>query len=278
MAEKKFILNADNFGISNDLNRGILYAHNWGFLKSASLCANGEAFDNAIHEVLPECHNLGIGIQLNISKGKSLSSCNLLTNSDGEFNNSFFSLIRKSKNKAFLKQVENEFRAQIEKVAKYTKIEHISSYEHIHAIPEIFKVTVKLAKEYGVEHIRTHKEVFYIVPNIFKHINLRYPLNITKMMLLNYFTSINIKNLDGLKTNDYIIGISYANMMDTQTIENGLEKIEFENAIVEAIIHPCVYTTGLKNNYHKEFEITQNKSTEQKVYELGYKITNYRLN
>ena len=66
--------------------------------------------------------------------------------------------------------------------------------------------------------------------------------------------------------------------MDTQTIENGLEKIEFENAIVEAIIHPCVYTTGLKNNYHKEFEITQNKSTEQKVYELGYKITNYRLN
>ena len=51
MAEKNFILNADDFGLSKDYNMAIPFAYGWGFLKSASLCANGEAFENAINEI-----------------------------------------------------------------------------------------------------------------------------------------------------------------------------------------------------------------------------------
>lgn len=276
MGEKKFILNADDFGISNDFNRAVLFAYSRGFLQSASLCANGEAFENAINEVLPECHNLGIGVHLNIKTGKALTHCNLLTNSKGEFNNSYFSLIIKSKNKTFLKQVENEFRAQIELVSKYTKIDHLDSHVHTHAIPEIFKITVKLAKEFGIKQIRTQNEQFYIVPKFTKHLNFKYPLNILKIILLKYFTSQNKKHLDGINTNDYLLGVGYTGMMDDLTIEHGLLEIEDENCTVEAIIHPCKYSSNVNNHRMREFLITQNKELENKIYGLGYIITNYR--
>ena len=96
MAVKKFILNADDFGMTKDYNRAVMYAYSRGFLKSASLCANGEAFDNAVNEVLPECPRLGVGVHLNIIEGKALTKCNLLTNDKNEFNNGYLALILKS--------------------------------------------------------------------------------------------------------------------------------------------------------------------------------------
>ena len=99
MTDRKFILNADDFGMSNDFNRAVLYACERGLLKSASLCANGPAFDNAVNEILPECQSLGVGVHLNIIEGKALTHCHLLTDDNGNFNKGYLSLILKSKNK-----------------------------------------------------------------------------------------------------------------------------------------------------------------------------------
>lgn len=60
MINKKFILNADDFGLTQNHNQAILEGCINGFLTSASLCANGEAFDSAVHDILPDCPNLGI--------------------------------------------------------------------------------------------------------------------------------------------------------------------------------------------------------------------------
>ena len=61
-------------------------------------------------------------------------------------------------------------------------------------------------------------------------------------------TKTNKQNLDGINTNDYIIGIGYTGMMDVSTIECGLKTIEMNDVTVEAIIHPCQYTSNIKNN------------------------------
>ena len=164
MFDKKFILNADDFGMSKDFNRAVLYGYNNGFLKSTSICANGEAFENAINEVLPECPDLGLGVHLNIIEGKSLTNCDMLTDRNGQFNNGYISLILKSNNKEFLKQTEKEFRAQIEKVLKFAKPDHIDSHVHTHAIPNLFKIAVRLEKEYEIPFIRTqHEEMYFIL-------------------------------------------------------------------------------------------------------------------
>ena len=253
MVSKKFILNADDFGMSKAYNRAVLDGYHRGFLTSASLCANGKAFNAAVNEIIPECPNLGIGVHLNIIEGRSLTKAPMLTNKKGKFNKGFGQLMLMSTNPEFLKQVEFEFRTQIETVMNYTQVDHIDSHVHTHAIPNIFKIAAKLAKEYNIPYIRTQHEEMYFVPSLKKHCNLKYPPNILKILLLNYFTSKNRPIIT----------------------EYGLKAIE-EDCIAEALIHPCHYAISNKNQHYTEFLITQNKELKDKISRLGFELTNYK--
>lgn len=271
MSNKKFILNADDFGMSKAFNRAVLDGYHNGFLTSASICPNGKTFDTAVNEVIPECPNLGIGVHLNIIEGKSLLD-------SATFNNGYFKLIHLANDPLFLQKVEKEFRLQIEKVLQHTKADHLDSHVHVHAIPKIFELTCKLAKEYGIKQVRTQFEKFYMIPDVKKHLNVKYPPNIAKIILLNAFTMQNrelIKQYD-LTTNDYILGVGYTGMMDDKTILKGLSAIN-ENAVVEALIHPCHFSKNLPKNHHQiEFMITQNMDLKDKIQRLGFEITNYK--
>ena len=276
MKQKKFILNADDFGMSEEHNRAVLDGYLKGFLTSTSICANGKAFDTAVNEILPECPDLGIGVHLNIIEGRSLTKAPLLTDKKGIFNNGYVQMILKSFNREFLEQAEYEFRTQIEKVMSYTKVDHIDSHVHVHGIPNLFKITAKLAKEYGIPYIRTQHEQIYFVSSIKKHISFKYPINIIKIMLLNFFTGINRATADnfGLKTNDFIVGVGYTGMMDDETVRCGAEAVDESDCIVETLIHPCNYKYPQNNQHYKEFLITQNKELEDKIIRMGYEITN----
>lgn len=271
MSNKKFILNADDFGMTTEFNRAVLEGHQNGFLKSTSVCANGTAFKSAMEEIIPECPNLGIGVHLNIIEGKALVG-------GDTFNDGYLKLMALSSNASFLEKIEKEFRAQIELIMNYVKPTHIDSHVHVHAIPNIFKLTAKLAKEYGIPQIRTQHEEFYLVPSIKKHVSLKYPPNILKILLLNSFTSQN-KNVVkeyGLNTNDFLLGVGYTGMMDSQTVFKGLEKLEMDNVVAEALIHPCKYNEQVKNHHSVEFGITQDRDLEDKIKRLGFDIVNYK--
>lgn len=277
MISKKFILNADDFGLTQAHNQAVLEGYNNGFLTSASLCANGEGFESAVHDILPDCPNLGLAAHLNIMEGKALTDCPLLTDNDGNFNVGYGYLILNQKKWELLEQIEQEFRAQIEKIIQVANIDHLDSHVHTHAIPEIFKITCKLAKEYNIKYIRTQYEELYFIPKVLKHLNLKYPLNLVKIALLQQFTLKNRNTLNeyGLKTNDFIIGVGYTGMMDADAIEYGLQAIE-EECIVEALIHPCKYNNATRDSHTKEFSITQNKTLQDTINRLGFEITNYK--
>ena len=49
----------------------------------------------------------------------------------------------------FLEQVEFEFRTQIETVMNYTKVDHIDSHVHTHAIPNGWATTIILLCVFG---------------------------------------------------------------------------------------------------------------------------------
>ncbi len=281
--KKKFILNADDFGMSEYYNNAVLDGKNNGLLTSASLCANGDCFEQAINEIIPQCPDLSVGIHLNIIEGKSLTECPMLTDKDRNFNNGYISLILKSFNKEFMKQVEIEFRAQIEKIMNRTNVDHIDSHVHTHAIPNIFRLTAKLADEYGIPYIRTQYEKPYITPSIKKHFNTKYPPNILKIILLNTFTILNrsvVKKYD-LKTNDYLIGVGYTGMMDSKTIKYGLKSLRKE-CVAEALIHPCKYDntdtltfTPTPDSHHFEYLITQDDELRNNIAELGFNLVNH---
>lgn len=285
MSAKKFVLNADDFGMSEAHNRAVAEGYLFDILKSASLTPNGEAFDEAVNKIIPACPNLGIGVHLNIIEGNSLSrELAELTDSNGKFNNSYVQMLIKSynpKNKVFLEQVESEFRAQIERVkSKGIEISHLDSHVHTHSIPPIFDIVCKLAKEYGISQVRTQFEHPYIIPDVFVHLNKKYFVNLIKIALLDFFTIINraaIKKY-GLNTNDYIIGVGYTGMMSSLTVAYGLITLKNkQNITAEALIHPCRYEDGTIDGHFTEFQITKNPKLKEKIAKLGFEIGNYKL-
>ena len=277
MINKKFILNADDFGLTKENNQAVLEGYNNGFLTSASICANGEAYDNAVHDIIPDCPNLGLAVHLNIMEGKALTDCGLLTDKNGYFNKGYGYLITNKNNKDLLKQIDTEFRAQTDKVLSDVKIDHIDSHVHTHAIPTIFELTCAMAKEYGIKYIRTQYEEPYVIPKIKKHLTIKYPINLIKIGLLQYYTKINRTTIDkyALKTNDFIIGVGYTGMMDSDAIEYGLKELN-EECIAEALIHPKKYSNSTKDSHTKEFSITQNMTLKDTITRLGFDIVNYK--
>src|SRR5215813_14504652 len=84
---KQLIVNADDFGMTEGVNRGIIDGHTRGVISSATLMANMPAFDAAVR--LAKDHPaLGVGLHFNITQGRPVadaSRVSSLINDRGEF-------------------------------------------------------------------------------------------------------------------------------------------------------------------------------------------------
>jgi len=270
--KRAFILNADDLGMSKTRNKAIFDACQKGFLRSSSICVNGDEFDDAVKNVIQKCPELGVGVHLNIIEGKALIPKSSLTDTFGNFRPGFIQLLLRSGNRKFLEDVKNEFRAQIEKGLKEVKFDHVDSHVHTHGIPEIFKITAALAKEYGIKGLRTQYEKPYVVPGSKKNFTPAFPVNRIKIHLLNTFTRRSRRFLGNFhKTNDFLIGVGYTGMMDSKTIEYGLEKLakRRESMIVEALFHPDA------ERQNGEYQIPFDLRLLEKIKALGFELTNY---
>lgn len=273
---KKLIINADDFGLSEKNNKAIKLGYEKGIITSTSLITNMPAFNNAI-EIINEIKDIDLGFHFNIMEGKSLTNSSFLCNSEGYFNCSYNKLIMNVQNKKVILQIEEEFRAQIEKILAIHSITHIDSHVHTHAIPQIFKLIIKLAQEYNIPFVRTQKEKPYIVWK--KNFNINFPINILKNILLNTYTSINLKELKNskIRTNDYFIGAIYTGNMTEETFIKGLKKIKKDNTITEIIFHPYFEEDkkNSKHNNYKEYLITQNPKFKKELETSGFVLTKY---
>ena len=279
MQMKKVIINADDFGLTKEINESVKLGFQSGLITSASIITNTEHFYHAADVILPQIENIDLGFHFNIVEGKSLTHPSLLCDDKGFFNNSYVDLLFKMNNKNVLLQIEQEFEAQIEKVLKYHEISHLDSHVHVHSIPSIFKLFIKMAKKYNIKYIRLQKEIPYCI--IRKSLNKKYMINIIKNILLNSFSFINskvLKNESDIKTNDYLIGVLYTGFMDENTIINGLKCIKKENSIVEIILHPslCIDEKNTHDLKYNEFLITQNMDFLLLLNSCGYRQSNYQ--
>ena len=281
MANKRFILTAEGLGWSKDINKAILEGYSGDILKSACIIATGKAFDDALATVVSTNPDLGVGLSLNLTRGQSLcEDLKTLTDSKDNFCNSFFKLLIKSynpKEKEFLEQVEREFRRQIEKTLSKTRITHLSSVDDVHAIPKIFEIVCRLAKEYGIKYVRTHFEKPHFIPDLHKHFKLKYFSNLLKSAFLGGLTVLNESTVHKyeLKTNDYLVGIIYHSMMSSLSVVYGVMAVRYDNVLIESSINPCRYEDGTIDNNFNEYLITKNKKLKEKIEKLGYEITNY---
>jgi predicted glycoside hydrolase/deacetylase ChbG (UPF0249 family) len=153
----RIIVNADDFGFSPGVNAGIAAAHRRGIVTSASLMANAPGFAEAV-VLAAENPALGIGVHLNLVRGKPLSplaGIPLLAGGGGRFRP--FRWRRMSP--AFLGQAEGEYRRQIEKiVAAGIRPTHVDFEKHHAWQAPLYRLAARLAREYGIRAIRNLRE------------------------------------------------------------------------------------------------------------------------
>ncbi len=266
----KFILTADDFAMSEASNLAVLEGFKNGALTSACICANGEFYKHAT-ELLKQIEELDLGVHLNIIEGKSLVKHKFLTDNNGNFCHGFLSLLLNSYRNIFLKEIETEFRAQIEHVlASGVKINFLNSHVHTHGIPKIFELTARLAAEYKIPSIRLQAEKFY-----FASTHPPKPINLVKIAILNYFSLMNrsIVKKYNLNSNDYILGIGYTGDMSKGAILDGLRALShFKNITVEALLHP---ENDPKSSRYDEYLTIMTPKLKEEVENLGFKFASF---
>lgn len=152
---KRLIINADDFGFSEGVTRGIVEAHEAGSVTSASIMANGIDWDNAVR-VARATRTLGFGVHLNLVQGRPLLRVPSLTD---PATNELYPLavlaLRAMSGRIDRGELEAETRAQIERVrAAGIPITHLDSHRHAHALPSIFPVVARTARDAGIRVIR----------------------------------------------------------------------------------------------------------------------------
>ena len=95
--------------------------------------------------------------------------------------------------------------------------------------------------------------------------------------VLQNFTKQNRITLDEyeLHSNDFMLGLNYYGMMNSDAIEQGLKVLD-EACIVQADIQPMKYRNSTKDWHTREFGLTQNLTLKDSISRLGFDITNYK--
>ena len=155
---KRLVVNADDFGLTQSTNQGILEAHRRGIVTSATLLATGAAFDSAVALAL-RSPKLGVGVHLNLTSGRplcELSSISSLVNADDHFFGGPVELAQRILiGKVRLAEVERELAAQIEKVrGAGIAVTHLDGHKHVHMLPGVFPIVVRLARQHGIPGVR----------------------------------------------------------------------------------------------------------------------------
>lgn len=147
---KKLIINADDFGMTEGVSKGIIDSFEDGVLTSTTLLVNGEFSEFAIAEAKKH-PGLGLGIHLALTIGRPVTNkVSTLTNEAGDFWR--LSDYHKQQIAVDLEELYMEWQAQMEEFIRRVgkKPTHIDSHHHVHTIPRHYEVVARLAKEYDL--------------------------------------------------------------------------------------------------------------------------------
>ncbi len=114
---KSLIVNADEFGLTEGVNRAIIEAHRQGIVTSTTLVPNLWAFQEAADLTLAN-PDLGVGVHLNLTDGRPVSppsQVSALVDGDGRFLKRSQLLKRLFFQRVPREQIVREFTAQIER-------------------------------------------------------------------------------------------------------------------------------------------------------------------
>ena len=155
---KKLIVNADDFGRHELINRAVEVAFDKGCLKSTTLMAGGAAFENAV-AVAKKNSGLGVGIHFTLANGNPIlppEEIPSLVTAQGTFHADYVTFLKKYlSGKISLAEVRSELAAQLTKILNTgLTLTHFDSHQHLHHMPGIIQIALELADSENILAMR----------------------------------------------------------------------------------------------------------------------------
>jgi len=240
-------------------------------------------------ELARKTRGLGLGVHLNLSDGPPIASraaVPSLLNNAGEFEGGPDGLLLKIATRGLsMREVETEWEAQIAKVrAAGIEPTHLDGHKHVHMLPGLFEIALRLAKRHGIGAIRVSHETS----------NLRAALSTGELratvVLKQGVQARGLKLLArdareqaeraGISTADYFCGIAQTGELTKEGVTRLLRSLP--EGTTELMCHPGYAdqalrktATRLQESREKEVEILTDTTIRNLVASQGIRLIDY---
>jgi predicted glycoside hydrolase/deacetylase ChbG (UPF0249 family) len=250
ISRKRLIVNADDFGFTPDVNRGIVDAHRGGILTATTLMANGAAFDDGVR-LARDTPSLDVGCHLVLISGRSLlPPCAPLPASVPE-------LLRALAGRRI--RVYDELAEQVRKIlAAGIEPTHLDTHKHTHLAPPVLDAVARIAAEFGIRWVRRPFEI---------------------PMLRGRFRRVLARH--GCRTTDHFAGFQMTGKFRAPELEQLIR--ELPEGLTEFMCHPGYCgddlrhtRTRLKESRERELEALLSPEVRAALVDAGVELVNYR--
>jgi len=235
----RLIINADDFGLTPGINRAIGELHDAGALTSATLMANGPAFDEAV-AIARARPTLGIGCHILLVDGTPVSDPSTIPTLLGPDGRTFRSSLAAFalavlRGHVRAEEIARESLAQIRKLQRAgIRITHVDTHKHTHILSRVACPILKALEQTSIPAIRDPFEPRWSAT---LSDNPRRALLVRALEPLHrHFQSLPQIAEDRVLTTDGTLGISATGRLNSTTLRNLLNTMP--DGLWELVCHP----------------------------------------
>ena len=237
---KRVIVNADDFGLSPEVNAGVIRAHRDGILGSASLMV-AEPAAKAAAELARQNPALDVGLHAVVCRGRSILDPTHLrgaVDASGRFlENPVLAGMRYFFDRSMRTKMTDELRAQVERHLELVGyLNHIDGHLNFHVHPLFAAILIDLAVEYKVPCIRLPRE------SVMTTLRLRrnnVPNKLVESVIFRTLSRRTRRMMTerGLRSTDALFGLHQSGHLDEDYIVGVIDKLR--EGTTELYFHPA---------------------------------------
>ena len=281
MNQHQLIVNADDFGASEEVNEAIIRAYKEGVLTSASLMVTGDAFEQAVR-LAKENPGLAVGIHSVTVVGRSQlshSAIPSLVDEDGNFSNDptaaglkyFFSIRAR---RELRKESRRSLKSFIQQVCLFRTLTGICTCTFIRSSST---TALELGAKYGARRMRVPEEERRLALNFDPQNALGKTIHAVLFGGLARYMKRKLR-ARGFTFPERVYGNLQSGRMSEQYFLYALDNLRAETN--EIYFHPAMYAEDRSLNADEqqcliEFEALTSARVKQRLNELNVKLTNY---
>jgi hopanoid biosynthesis associated protein HpnK len=279
---RRLIVNADDFGLTTGVNRGIVESHQNGIVTSTTLMACSKRFSEAA-SMAKDLPRLSVGCHVVLVDGEPTADPAQIPSlisggSPVQFRVSLMNFAATAASGRLDEgQIEAEITAQIEKLQSTgIAVSHLDSHKHTHMFPVVLQAMLRAAKKSGVRAIRNPFE-----PLVFAKF-ARWKRQFQLRMMSSFRRKFQHALEDaGLATPDGCIGVAATGGLNEQTYRQLIERLP--EGTWEFVSHPGyndqeldAVRTRLRESREKELAILTSAATKEVLRREQVELISYR--